>query len=134
MHTQAFYISFENLRAFSWPALAGTIIMAWNGLKIWHEIEKIIYQLCFQFKAGLFWLFWAKLKFFLTFCLWLSFSLLPSLQNLCCCLALLRGRSWFVRKFYPCGLGPISVALLYKLSQLLSPHHNIWQQQHFGAI
>ena len=76
--TQALYISFENLRAFLWPALAGTIIMAWNGLKIWHEIEKIIYQLCFQFKAGLFWLFWAKLKNFFKLCLPFYYSSSPS--------------------------------------------------------
>ena len=69
----------------------------------------IINLLCFQGKAGLFWLFWAFLKIVSKLCLWLSFSSSPSLQNAKNLMrgstvnsACLREQRWLVS--CPCGV------------------------------
>ena len=91
---------------------------------------KIINLLCFQFKAGLFWLFWAKLKNFLNICLQFysrrrhcfDFEHL-ALQNIMECSAnisaCLREQRWLVG--CPCGVN--------LLTNQLRPLKKVKQQQ-----
>ena len=97
IYTQVLYITFEFWLAFSLPGLAGAIIMAPTSSKFEYYMQEIITNLSLKLKAGFFWLFWENLKKNFQLCLPFYRSSSPSLQNLRCCLALLRGRSWFVR-------------------------------------
>ena len=91
-----FYITFEFWLAFSLPGLAGAIIMAPTSSEFEYYMQEIITNLSLKLKAGFFWLFWENLKKIFQLCLPFYCSSSPSLQNLCCCLAVLRGRSWLV--------------------------------------
>ena len=95
-HTQALYITFEFWLAFSLPGLAGAIIMAPTSSKFEYYMQEIITNLSLELKAGFFWLFWENLKKNFQLCLPFYRSSSPSLQNLHCCLGVLRGRSWLV--------------------------------------
>ena len=117
--TQVLYITFEFWLAFSLPGLAGAIIMAPTSSKFEYCMHEIITNPSLKLKAGFFWLFWEKLKKIFKLCLPFYRSSLPSLQNLCCCLAVLRGRSWLVS--YPHGVN--------LLTNRLRPLKKVKQQQ-----
>ena len=124
---QVFYITFEFWLAFSLPGLAGAIIMAPTSSKFEYYMQEIITNLSLELKAGFFWLFWENLKKFFQLCLPFYRSSSPSLQNLCCCLAVLRGRSWLVS--CPHGVNLLTNQLRPLKKSQTTTTKVLWQQQ-----